>query len=186
MSEDCPAGDDRREFVRIADVIGIEASLVPEEGRADVRARELLPSAPQETVVAEGYETEESRVIRYLEAINSKLDLLVRHLVTEQAGVRELESQRVTLSGGGIEFRMKQAPNLRDIVELKTVLPGPPPLWLCLYVEVVRVTPPDMEGHHSVAGRFIGMDEDIQEHLMRHIFERQREEIRRRRQQEQS
>jgi len=173
--------DEKREFVRIRDVLPMEVVVMDPSKRDTVRSREIIASAPVERIMSEGYETEDSRVLRYLSAVNAKLDLLIQHLMADQERLGDLEQQPVNLSASGIRFQMSQSPAIGTLLELRIMLPGPSAAAVCIYGEVVRTGPSNTEGKHDVSARFVGMDEEIQEHVMRYIFNRQREEIRRRR-----
>jgi len=179
MGEERSLSEEKREFVRIEDVVPLEVRAVDPARRGTVRAREIIAPAPVERQLIDGCESEESRVLRYLAAVNAKLDLLIHHLVAREENLDGLEQRRVNLSASGIQFPMDEAPEPGALLELKLMLPGAAPVAVCLYAEVTRV-----EGDsapYSVAGRFVAMNEEIQEHIMRYIFNRQREEIRRRR-----
>ncbi len=170
--------DERREFVRIDDTIGIEATLVDPEKKDAVRARELLMPAPFENILFEGYEAEDSKTLRYLAAINSKLDLLIKHLVSDDSSLEGFDNQSVNLSACGISFPMSVRPAQGDLVEIKMLLPGSVPVSICAYGEVLRVEGPKEDGLYDVAAKFISMGEDIQEEIVRYIFDRQREFLR--------
>ncbi len=177
-----PGGhDERREFVRIDDTIGIEATLVAPEKKEAVRARELLMPAPLETILSEGYEAEDSKTIRYLAAINSKLDLLIKHLVSDDSSLEGFDNQIVNLSACGISFPMSVRPAEGDLIEIKMLLPGSSPVSICAYGEVLRVKGPKEDSMYEVAVKFISMGEDIQEEIVRYIFDRQRELLRNKR-----
>ncbi len=174
---------ERREFVRIDDTIGLEANLVDPAKRKSVRARELLMPAPLERLLSKDYETEDSKTLRYLAAINSKLDLLIKHLVSDYSSLEGFDNQSVNLSACGINFPMSVKPDEGDLVEIKMLLPGSPPVSICAYAEVLRAEGPKESGKYDVAAKFISMGEDIQEEIVRYIFDRQRELLRAKREQ---
>lgn len=176
-------GHERREFVRIDDTIGLEVTLVDPEKKEAVRARELLMPAPLERILFEDYETEDSKTLRYLAAINSKLDLLIKHLVSDDNSLEAFNNQSVNLSACGISFPMSVRPTQGDLVEIKMLLPGSVPVSICAYAEVLRVVGPKEDGRYDVAAKFISMGEDIQEEIVRYIFDRQREFLRTKREQ---
>ena len=174
--------DERREFVRIDDTIALEITLLDPEKKEHLRAREILTPAPFESILSESYETEDSKTLRYLAAINSKLDLLIKHLASDDSAPEGFGNQSVNLSACGISFSMSAKPGKDDLMELKMVLPGSPPVSLCVYAEVMRVDGPQ-NGLYNVAAKFIAMGEDIQEEIVRYIFGRQREFIRNKKEQ---
>ncbi len=178
-----PSGNERREFVRIDDTIGLEATLVDPEEKKNVRARELLIPAPLENILFENYETEDSKTLRYLAAINSKLDLLIKHLVFDDSSPEKFDSQKVNLSACGINFKMSGKPAKGDLVEIKMLLPGSPPVSLCTYAEILRADGPEENGQYAVGAEFVAMGEDIREEIVRYIFGRQRELLRAKREQ---
>jgi hypothetical protein len=77
---------------------------------------------------------------------------------------------------------MEIRPAVGDIVELKMILPGVPPMAVDAFGEVAWVaSEPRPDGRHMVAARFIAMDDDIRDEIVGYIFNRQREHIRNRR-----
>ena len=169
-----------REFVRIEDIIPLEVMTLGRDYKGAVKAREIFSPAPVEQTMPEGYEPEDSRILRYLSTINAKLDLLINQMVTETGSIGDFDSRRVSLSACGISFPMDKKPEDGELIEVKMLLPGPASVAVCLYGEVVRVEdePSEDGAMHRVAAKFVGMEEEIREHIMKYVFNRQREHIR--------
>lgn len=179
--ENIENGDDRREFVRIDDTMPVEVAVIPRERGAEVRSR-ITVMPVEERPEFQAIETGEAAILKYLMAVNAKLDLLINALVTEKDGVGKIRNRRVNVSACGMRFAMETKPAIGDIVELKMVLPGIPPMAVDAFGEVVWAeSEPQPDGRYMVAARFVAMDDDIRDEIVGYIFNRQREHIRNKR-----
>ncbi|MBI5143012.1 MAG: PilZ domain-containing protein [Nitrospirae bacterium] len=175
------AGADRREFVRIDDTMPVEVAVIPRERGAEVRSRiTVMPVVERPEFQA--VETGEAAILKYLMAVNAKLDLLINAMITEKGGVGKARNRRVNVSACGMRFAMDTKPVIGDIVELKMILPGVPPMAVDAFGEVVWIEgAPQPDGRYLVAARFVAMDDDVRDEIVGYIFNRQREHIRNRR-----
>ena len=90
--------------------------------------------------------------------------------------------QDVNISASGIRFITDTPYDVMDILEVGMILPMVPLLFIRLAAEVLRVktlTRKDGE-HYSVVARFIEMDQETKDDIVRYLFRRQREMLRRR------
>jgi c-di-GMP-binding flagellar brake protein YcgR len=85
----------------------------------------------------------------------------------------------VNISGGGMSFSAKENYKPGNILELKMLLPLLPPVALYLYGEVVK-TQSQPEGP-LIFVKFIAIDEEIRDELVKFVFKRQRDILREKR-----
>jgi hypothetical protein len=115
--------------------------------------------------------------------INRKLDLLIHMVLAEE--FRELMKTTptdVNISASGVRFISGTPYEMGDILEIHLILPMAPLLFIGLISEVIRqkeVTHSKF-GKYAVATRFVKIDPDTKDDIIRYLFRRQREVLRRR------
>ncbi|MEN6437684.1 MAG: PilZ domain-containing protein [Syntrophobacter sp.] len=158
----------------------IEVRLVPEEERANARSRTSL-----ETALTENQEMPEpnDRILaECLRVLNTKLDTIIRLLALQTADYSALRQEEVNISAGGLSTFVKENFQLGDMVEVRMMLPTSPYTIFYIYGNIVKI---DKECNRSkVSIEFTMIDEDIREHIVKYVFERQREILRKKRRQE--
>jgi len=115
--------------------------------------------------------------------INRKLDLLIHMFLAEE--FRSLMSgspMDVNISASGIRFISEAPYELGDLVEVHLVLPMVPLLFVRLAGEVVRVKTlrSSQAKRYAVAVKYHQVDTDTREDIIRYLFKRQREILRKR------
>jgi len=168
----------KREFSRVEAHFPLEIRLVPPDQRRLINSRlgeriflsSKLPRDVADPLLAE-----------WLQFLNNKLDRIQVMLAANQAE-QELPSLRtVSLSGGGVSFISPEGEeyDLGDILELKMSMSSSMPSTLILYGEVVQKE--KSETGYFTAVRFLSLDEDIQDKIIKFVFEREREILREKR-----
>ncbi|MDT8272844.1 MAG: PilZ domain-containing protein [Desulfomonilia bacterium] len=127
--------------------------------------------------------TRESPYNQILWEMNRKLDLLVHMLLAEE--FKDLMSSRpldVNISASGIRFIANTSFEVGDLLEINLILPMVPLLFIRLMGEVIRqknVTSYETN-RYAVAVTFLRMDPDAKDDIIRYLFRRQRELLRKR------
>lgn len=166
-----------REFSRVDAYIPLQVRLVTKEEKQNIRSK-----ISGEAVMAEFRTLTDvgDRVLSdWLKMLNAKLDAIINTLTFQQEGFSALPFLKVNISGAGLRFPSTKKYNQEDILELKMLLPMMPPVALYIYGEVVKVES-DMNGF-EIAVKFIAMDEDIRDEIVKFVFKRQREILRQKR-----
>jgi hypothetical protein len=181
--------DDRREWLRIDDCLFLEYQLVGEVScpiviPADRAAEELIAtfiSKPTEDLLAAAHlNAAESVTVPWLKKIDWVLEAILQRLVRiSKEGIALPRLTAVNISGGGISFVSSRRFQEGDQLDLRLILPPFTPIQT--RVMVTRVTP--MEGENGKAGwctgtRYVQIDQDDHECLIRHILHIQAERLR--------
>jgi hypothetical protein len=115
--------------------------------------------------------------------INRKLDLLIHMMLAEEFRALMKTSPRdINLSASGIRFISEHSFEVGDILEIHLILPMVPLLFIGLVGEVIRqkiVTSTKAE-RYAVAVRFVRLENEAKEDIIRYLFRRQREVLRKR------
>lgn len=163
-----------RGFSRVDAYIPFEVRLVPVEERGTIKARTLgdMPLIDPRVLP----ELQDKVLGEWIKMLNLKLDAIINKLSSQKEGFGALTLAHVNLSGGGLGFFSKERYSMGDILEAKLVLPMMPPIALFVYCEVVKVdqTPKG----YMIATKFVLMDEDIADEIVKFVFKRQREILR--------
>jgi hypothetical protein len=127
--------------------------------------------------------TKESPFNQAIWEINRKLDLLIHMYLTEE--FRELiktSPRDVNISASGIRFISRDSYEKGDLLEINLILPMVPLLFVRLVGDVIRLKPvTSYETKRSaVAVRFLQMDPESKDDIIRYLFRRQRELLRKR------
>jgi hypothetical protein len=173
--------DDRfmkmREFSRVDAHIPFEVHLVPTDERHNIRSK-----ISGETVLSE-FQTltdlEDKLLSDWLKMLNAKLDSIINMLTFQRDGFSSLPFVKVNISGGGLNFSSPDKHNIGDVLEIKMMLPMLPPVALYIYGEVVKVE--KQINSFNTAVKFIAMDEEIRDEIVKFVFKKQREILREKR-----
>jgi len=152
---------------------------------ADATSPSILDEIDQEVLQspalleAEGLEP---AVARAFQAVDRKLNLLLRLLAENRLRTAETELFReVNLSGGGLRLTIPERLEAGDKVELQITLPFFPPSTLLAVARVVRVTPTPAdaaEPGYETAFEFDEIHEEDREKIIQYVFCRQRQILR--------
>ena len=124
------------------------------------------------------------RLWKMLVDINSKLGLILERLHLESEGLTRAESIAVNISASGIRFASIEKFALNDVLEVKMLLPTNPALGLLAHGKVVRVDEAK-NGAHETSLHFLDLVDDVRDVIIQYTLKRQREVVRRHREQHQ-
>lgn len=168
-----------REYSRVDGHLPIHISAVPENRHSMAWSRTSLEAALTEH--QEMPEVSDRVISECLNIINSKLDTIIRMLAFQSKDYCSLQLEEVNISAGGLSVATGELIECGTLVEIQLMLPTAPYLILYIYGNVVRSEP---EGERNrVWVYFTLIDEDIREHIVKYVFERQREILRKKRNQ---
>jgi c-di-GMP-binding flagellar brake protein YcgR len=123
---------------------------------------------PEDKVVAECFHI-----------LNAKLDTILKLLAFQTSECNTLCLRQVNISAGGLCVCTKESFPPGDIVEIRLMLPTAPYLVLYLYGEVVNSEQVGDIWQNSI--EYTEIDEDIREQIVKYVFEKQREILRKKR-----
>jgi|SRR5208283_1367299 len=163
-----------RGFSRVDAQIPFEVRLVPQAERAAIKARIVGDMPLVDTRVLP--ELQDRVLGEWIKMLNSKLDDIINKLSSQREGFGTLALAHINISGGGLGFFSKERYNSGDIVEAKLILPLLPPVALFIYCEVVKVdqTPKG----YMISTKFVAMEEQITDEIVKFVFKRQRDILR--------
>jgi hypothetical protein len=166
-----------REFSRVDANIPLASRLVPPDENKDLRPRVMgqIDTAEFRSLP----DVEDKALNNWMKMLNAKLDAIINMITFQREGFSSLPFTNVNISGGGLSFYSKDWYNVGDILELKMLLPLMPPTALYLYGKVMKVEKP-AEGY-LIGVKFLDLDEDIQDLIVRFVFQRQRDILREKR-----
>ena len=116
-------------------------------------------------------------VWKLLVDINAKLDLLLERGHLEREGIASTESIPVNISASGMRFALDRRHNMDDVIEIKMLLPGYPPVGLLARGKVVRVEEP-ANGLFMTSLSFIDLTESVRDVIIQYTLTRQRDIVR--------
>ncbi|WP_303289355.1 PilZ domain-containing protein [Marinobacter sp. SS5-14b] len=173
------APQDRRDFFRIQDRIGLEVRRLDNQHKADP---DLFTDTPLESLKAEFRRldqdikthlanlAERDRLLTGLiKSLNSKMDTLARIIAFEQNPLQPDDWQDVTLSEGGLAFFSPSSSwQAGDRIAVRMTLP--PELYQPQAVAEVVSAEPDTAGGAWVQAEFIDLDESDRQQIARHVM----------------
>lgn len=166
-----------REFSRVEAYIPLGIRVLGENERDRVKARlsgdiTFMMTKPPE-------EPTDRALADWLQMINQKLDFLISIITMEHQGFSSLPMNKVDISGGGMSFLSDQPYEKGEILELKLVIENPAPLAMYLYGEVVNCEAIDRG--YRVGVKFVNIDEEVRDQIVKFVFYRQRQILRQKR-----
>jgi hypothetical protein len=191
----------KREYSRVDAYVGMECRRLEPEEIDKVRSRisgeaslaELASSicrssaSPPQKLRSDGYpcgfeglpEIEDPRLANWLQLLNAKLDAVIRMLSIQQEGFLRLPFLRINIGGGGLKFETREQYAVGNILEIKMMLSPHRPVAMYVCGEVVSV---DARGGSSeVAVKFVLIDDEVRDEIVRFVFEKEREILREKR-----
>ncbi|MBI3794212.1 MAG: hypothetical protein HY280_05735 [Nitrospinae bacterium] len=111
----------------------------------------------------------------WLRVLDAKLDAVLTLLHKEHGEFSQLPYRRVEISGGGIKIYGQEQFQVDALVEIKTLLPSATPLALYIGAKVLRYA----DG--GLLLNYLPMSEDIRDRIVHYVFSRQRELMRKKR-----
>lgn len=168
-----------REYSRVDGHLPINISVVPEDREALAWSRTSLEAALTEN--QEMPEPNDRVLAECLRIVNTKLDTIIRMLAFQTKEYCSLQLEEVNISAGGLSVTTADMIECGSLVEIRLMLPTAPYIIFYIYGKIVRAEP---EGERfRVWVYFTLIDEDIREHIVKYVFERQREILRKKRRQ---
>lgn len=171
-----------RQYFRVDDAFPVDLRKV--ESIPIKRSRVFLgyPAERENVEVEAPDETISPKLWKLLTDINTKLSLILEKLQFDDEGFIRAEMRHVNVSASGIKFRVDEKVEIGDTVEIKMLLPTCPPTGIITYGNVVRSK--DLgNGQYEVALHFTDIEDEIRDEIIQYTLKRQRELIRRQRQQ---
>ena len=165
----------KREFSRVDIRLPLEVRLVPPEQKRLMcnRLERVLTGTKLPPDVADPLLAE------WLRLLNTKLDNILSTLATNE-DVHELPPLRTeSLSGGGASFTSTEEYQPGDLLELKIMFDSFLTGTLHLCGEVVQKE--ETAGGYLIAVSFLFLEEDLQDEIVKFVFEKEREILRKKR-----
>lgn len=191
-------GDERRQDARVYDKIYLKAKFLCREDRKVETFQEARERIVANKLIIDSFVrgkfgppgVEEMPFTReslfnnpIVWEINRKLDLLIHmYLGDDFMELMRTPQKDVNLSASGIRFITKESFQSGDLVEVSMILPMAPLLYLQLLGDVLRIKPVTSgeTARSAIAVRFLQVDNDTKEDIIRYLFKRQREVLRKR------
>jgi len=181
---------DRREHFRIRDRLSI--SIIPIKEEDYIRVKKIIYSTPTAFLENIGKSNlimekimkkieEKDELFLYLNIIDKKLNLLISSLLSRQEEAYSLSGHReVDISGSGIRFRHPEPLETGALFELRIYLPVITYPSIATISQVLRVDEEKNEEETSylIAFKFIEINENDRELLIKYIFMKERERLR--------
>ena len=188
-------GNERRQDVRIYDKVYVSAKFLCDK---DAKPR-ILPSALErmrsnKLIIDSflkgkyGYPgadevpyTKESPYNQALWEINRKLDLPIHmYLAEDFKDLMSTSPRDINISASGIRFITDESFEEGDLLEVSMILPMVPLLFIRFVGEVIRMKSVTSyeTARYAVAVRFLHVDQESRDDVIRYLFRRQRELLR--------
>lgn len=167
-----------REYSRVDAHMPLQARVVGAEEMGELRSRtsnECMGSLSQ-TIP----DLDDRVLAECMRIINSKLDTIINILSIQGPCGPALQATRVNISGNGLSFESETSYRINDTVEIRMMLPYSSDCMFYIYGDIVRVEEISHD-KFNISVRFTVIDEDIRERIVKFVFEKQRELIRKQR-----
>jgi len=178
--------DERREWLRVDDTLLLDYRVVAREAAfgppdADQPLADAITTfitKPTADLLERHAPEGDPLLIPWLKKIDWVLEVILQQLARD--GKPEMPLPRLTrvnISGGGISFHVSRPLNEGDELDLRLILPPFVPITaraVVTRVEAVQAA----DRLYSVATRFVAMEQDDHERVIRHIFQVQAERLR--------
>jgi hypothetical protein len=166
----------KRDFARVQTLLSIKIRVIPPIEKLYLKSRvegnpQMLQNTPQ--VIGDPGLNE------WMQILDAKLDFIL-NLLNERHASAEMPTEVCELSAGGMNIISSDRFSVGDILELKILYPFSPPQILVLYGQVLRSDVKIEEGFLT-AIKFTVIDDQVKDRIIRLVFEKERETIRRKR-----
>ncbi len=122
----------------------------------------------------------EEQWYRSLQLINNKLDFIIENFFIESTESQRHQDKVTELSGSGLKFLTREKLALGTFLKMNLIMPGTFQYQVELIAEVLRV---EQTGNMSeVAAQIEEIDEMAKDAIIKCVFQKQRQEIRREKQ----
>jgi c-di-GMP-binding flagellar brake protein YcgR len=186
---------ERRTFFRVDDSVNLSYQILTREEMEEKIDREEFGAEGSFTVMSDissinqnmagimhRIQGDEPDIAAYLRAINNKIDILGRALLSKDNELVEKDAQPVNLSASGMGFYTSEPVADGSILELRLIL-MPSFTGVLLFGEVVGCdSVNDNDGYNNfIRLNFVNMRESDRDLLIRHVIQRQGEFLKKRR-----
>jgi hypothetical protein len=165
-----------REYSRVDSYLPLEIRRVPLEQKPAMRSRTSVESVLTDFQSFPEIE-ENSALSECLKILNAKLDTILNMLTLQCTEYSCLKFAQVNISAGGLSASITESLEPGETVEIRLMLPSQAYVVFYIYGEVIRVEQ-DSSGLYLTSVGFTEIDEDIRDRVAKHVFERQREILR--------
>ena len=184
-----PGKEERRNYFRVNDVISVVVDSVcldnekSEEFLKHVSSSKAFSladvSSSPDNYPEEGppESPEYKKLYSMITEMKTRLDFIINHLMLEKEGLLPAEKKLVNISASGIRFIIDHPANVKDIMEIKLLLPTYPPVAVFAYGEVIRVKELD-DNKFEVALEYLNMGDSVRDEIIQYTLSNQRERIR--------
>jgi len=166
-----------REFSRVDAVVPLEVRLISPVERDNIRSFIAGEASLPEYQIPP--EVDDIVLSEWLKMMNAKLDAIISALADQNEKVPVISQKMVNISGGGLSFDSAEKYQSGNILEMKIMLPITPVYTLYIYGEVVDVRAKD--GKYHTAVKFVTIDDEIRDHIVKFVFKTQRDILRKKR-----
>lgn len=166
-----------REFSRVDAVVPLEVRLVSPEDRQNISSFIVGEASLPEYQVPP--EVEDVILSEWLKMLNAKLDAIISALADQHEKIPSISQRMVNISGGGLSFDSAEKYKPGDILEMKLMLPISPVYTLYVFGEVVDIR--QKGDHYHTAVKYITIDDEIRDHIVKFVFKTQRDMLRKKR-----
>ncbi len=180
-----------RTHLRVDAFIKLDYKKISEEELQEKRKKYILNMAGdseaylihQQRLLSEEFESQASippEIINEIHSINRKLDFIIKIIGRQdEENIFNKKPIEVNLSGSGIRFHSQDVFSEKDYLDMSIVLPVSSGIMIEMIGEVVRCAPLDNdEAVNDIAIKFVAINEDDRECIIRYVFKRQRELLR--------
>ena len=165
-----------REYSRVDSYLPLEIRRVPLEQKPALRSRTAVESVL--TNFQTFPEIEDNQALsECLRILNAKLDTVISMLTLQCTEYSCLKFSQVNISAGGLSASVETSFQHGETVEIRLMLPSMAYVVFYVYGEVIK-SEPDGKGSYLTSVVFTEIDEDIRDRIAKHVFERQRELLR--------
>jgi len=183
-------GPNRREYARAKVKLFARFSVLDraEEERAKTGARPPLRGGrsigPLEELVEQiGPGNLDEPLLRCLQFINNKIDFIIDEITSRGKAGMSVPSEVTEISGSGFSLDCDIRLSRGQLLKVDLIMPSALQYRIELVAKVVRVDEAQQEPgqdrrRFSVSARFVEIDEESRESIIKAVFSRQRERIR--------
>jgi hypothetical protein len=180
--------EEKRGYFRVNDVISvvvnpidIEKENVEEHLKTAAGSKAFSLFDVSETTVVDAEHItadfyENTKLYNEITEIKAKLDFIINHLMLDKEGLLSADKKLVNISASGIRFTVKEPVNVKDIMEIKLLLPTLPPVAVFAYGEVKRVKALEDETY-EIALEYLNMGDSVRDEIIQYTLSHQRERI---------
>jgi len=185
--------EERREYFRIDDEIALDYRLI-DEAEIDAVSERIHARFPDRFTVASSFtatsrqmaqalhkvQNQSPELIRCLQAIDQKLNMLAQLFVSEEMHLDQQPTREVNLSAGGLAFRSQHQIRTGSLLEMRIVL-FPSLVGILTLSRVIHCEPISdgtAQFPWQVAVNFEQLRERDRELLVRHVMTKQTRQLR--------